>query len=473
MNVSDTELELEGPLGKLRVGVLVALSLAASSAYLTRHCIAVANTTIQAELGLSVEQMGWILGSFSFGYFIFQVPGGWLGNRIGTRAAFPLISVLWSLMTFASSLAGSFAVLAATRAAYGAAQAGMVPLAAQVIRDWFREDQRGFCSAMMSASMSAGGVLAMGLTAWLLDLYPWRDVFRLYSVVGIVWAMAFYASFRTRPEQHPWLRPRSPTGPLLPEENGATADQEASGASVGVPPPSHSLTSTRDRSEEPPRALSGSALALRVATNRTLWGINLQSYFRSAGYALLVTWLPAFLEYRFAAATKEAGMLAMFPLGGVILGSLVGGVAVDRVLTVTGSKWLSRVGLALLGLGTCSILTFAASWSGSAASFVALISASAFMLGFANPPAWVATMDVSGRHTAVILGVMNMASTVGGFSLPVVLGYVIGDIHKTQGDWNLVIYLVTAIYLAGTLSWLLVDPLDTADAGRPAPAAAG
>ncbi|MDE2965622.1 MAG: MFS transporter, partial [Acidobacteriota bacterium] len=48
----------------VRHGVLGLLALAAASAYLTRHCIAVANTTIQRELQFTTEQMGWILSAF-------------------------------------------------------------------------------------------------------------------------------------------------------------------------------------------------------------------------------------------------------------------------------------------------------------------------------------------------------------------------------------------------------------------------
>jgi MFS family permease len=454
----------------LHVGVLAMLSLAAVGAYLTRHCIAVANTRIQAELSLSPEQMGWILGAFSLGYFVFQVPGGWLGNRVGTRVAYPLISIIWSLMTFASSFAGTWLTLGATRAAFGAAQAGFVPLSAQVIRDWFRENQRGFCSAVMSASMSLGGVIAMGLTAWLLTMLHWREVFRLYSLVGIVWAVAFYLFFRDRPEQHPW------TGRELQRRSAAMESSERPSMGRTLAETQEHVDSAAGRKETvygmeqhdegvvDEDLLSGRALAWRIATNRTLWGINLQSYFRSAGYALLVTWLPAFLEYRFDVSEDQSGFYTMYPLACVIVGSLLGGLTVDRVLTMTGSKWLSRVGLAIVGLGACAALTFASSWATTPGGFVALIAAGAWMSGFANPPAWAATMDVSGRHTAVILGVMNMASTAGGFMLPVVLGYMIGDIQETEGDWNQVIYFVAIIYLAGALSWLLVDPTDTPSA---------
>ncbi|GIS60000.1 MAG: hypothetical protein CM1200mP2_22250 [Planctomycetaceae bacterium] len=60
----------------LRIVVLVMVSLASSSAYLTRHCPAVANTTIQAELNLDSEDMGYVFSLFALGYMIFQIPGG-------------------------------------------------------------------------------------------------------------------------------------------------------------------------------------------------------------------------------------------------------------------------------------------------------------------------------------------------------------------------------------------------------------
>jgi sugar phosphate permease len=48
--------------------VLGLLALAASSAYLTRHCLAVANTTMQEELHFNNEQFGYLYGAFSLGY---------------------------------------------------------------------------------------------------------------------------------------------------------------------------------------------------------------------------------------------------------------------------------------------------------------------------------------------------------------------------------------------------------------------
>ncbi|GIT29715.1 MAG: hypothetical protein Ct9H300mP1_17610 [Planctomycetaceae bacterium] len=51
--------------------------------------------------------------------------------------------------------------------------------------------------------MSLGGAATFWLTGELMEIMHWRSVFQVYSLVGILWAVAFWFVFRTRPEQHP------------------------------------------------------------------------------------------------------------------------------------------------------------------------------------------------------------------------------------------------------------------------------
>lgn len=431
-----------------RPGVMILVGLAAGSAYLTRHCIAALNTTIQADLEISPESMGWVLGAFSAGYFLCQIPGGWLGNRIGSRTAFSAISTAWSVFTMWTAVAGGLAGLFLSRVFFGAAQAGLVPISAKVINDWFSVRWRGRCSAVVGAAMSAGGVLTMWLTAVLMPQLHWRTIFFLYSTVGIVWAAMWYLFFRTRPEDHPWLAAAEPPDSEEAPATHKPGFSEKTGFAHGQP--------SSDATELP----SSADVLLHVATSRTLWGINGQSFFRAAGYMLLVTWYPAYLEYRFSISSEEAATLTIYPLAGVIGGTLVGGLVVDLLLRVTGSRWISRCGTSILALGGSGGLACVAAGMPTAGELNSVMAAVGFFSGLGSPPAWAATMDVSGRCTAVIMGAMNMAGTAGGFTLPVVVGYMIGDIQATGGNWNNVIYLVGVIYFLGALCWLAVNPDD-------------
>jgi ACS family glucarate transporter-like MFS transporter len=70
--------------------------------YLDRVCIAQAAPLIRHDLGLSLVQMGWAFAAFNWAYAIFEVPGGWLGDRIGPRRVLTRVVVWWSFFTAAT-----------------------------------------------------------------------------------------------------------------------------------------------------------------------------------------------------------------------------------------------------------------------------------------------------------------------------------------------------------------------------------
>jgi MFS family permease len=438
----------------VRLLVLAMLAAAAGSAYLTRICIAVATTTIQADLGLTELQMGWILGAFGWGYLIAQIPSGWLGDRLGGRLVFSASSLLWSLMTVWTSAAGGYAGMLLSRFGFGMAQAGLAPLSARIIRDWIPETRRGSAGALIAAFMSVGGVFAMSVTAWLLEMSAgnWRLIFFGYSAVGIVWAIAFYALFRNRPGEHPWVN--AAERELIAGEGATGSTADASQPVVDVRP----IEDPTDEAEGGDNAATDATPSSRsLFVSPSLWGLCIQSYFRAAGYLLIATWFPAFLEWGYSVRREQAGLLTSVPLIAMVVGSLFGGVVVDRLMQVTGSRRLSRSGTAIAGLTVCGFLTLGSTWAGSVEGLVALVAAGIFFSGLAAPATWAATIDVGGRQTAVVFAVMNMAGSVAAISIPPALGYLIGEVKAGNAQWNDVLYLQAAFYFIAALSWLLVN----------------
>jgi MFS family permease len=53
--------------------------------YIDRVCISQAALSMRGDLGLSQVQMGWAFSVFGWAYALFEIPGGWLGDRIGHR----------------------------------------------------------------------------------------------------------------------------------------------------------------------------------------------------------------------------------------------------------------------------------------------------------------------------------------------------------------------------------------------------
>ncbi len=435
----------------VRHGVLGLLALAAASAYLTRHCIAVANTTIQKELQFTTEQMGWILSAFMVGYLAFQVPGGWLGTRLGPRWALPLISLLWSLFNLWSAKVYSYLPMLVSRVAFGTAQAGLVPIATLVINDWFPERRRGFSSATVETSMSIGGIVTMGLTASLMERYPWREVFGLYTWVGVAWAAGFFWYFRDRPRQHPRVNAAERdliSGPPL-------SGQPRAAASSGQGPPESAEGG--NPGPDPSPEGQGTLLAGMIRS-RSLWGICSQQFLRAAAYAVFFTWFPAYLEKSYGITPSQAGWFTVWPLAAAVAGLMAGGLLVDGLFARTGSKRISRSLVACCGIGAAGLLTLSSLGATSAPLLVALLSAGSLAGSFSGPPSWTATMDIAGRYSALLMAVMNMAGIAGALLMPIALGYLIGHIERTGGDWDLVLYLIAGTQLTAALCWLAVRP---------------
>ena len=98
---------------KVRWLVLLLISLMYMITYMDRVVISNAAPVIQKEFAFSLVTMGWILSSFRWAYALFQIPGGWLGDRIGPRRALALIVVWWSAFTSLTAFAWSAAALEA------------------------------------------------------------------------------------------------------------------------------------------------------------------------------------------------------------------------------------------------------------------------------------------------------------------------------------------------------------------------
>src|ERR1022692_3764222 len=83
-----TDSRLEGPRPTRVRYIVLALTIGAYMiTYIDRVVISSEVPSIQKEFGFSIVTMCWILRSFQWAYALFQIPGGWLGDRFGPRRA--------------------------------------------------------------------------------------------------------------------------------------------------------------------------------------------------------------------------------------------------------------------------------------------------------------------------------------------------------------------------------------------------
>jgi len=417
----------------MRLGVLLLLAVTVATAYLTRHCLAVANTRMQVDLGFNNEQFGYLYSAFSLGYLICQVPGGWLGQRLGTRVTIPLLCCVWSVMTLATGLVSSLPALIAARFGYGLAQAGLIPNQAQVLKDWFPETSRGSASAAIVTAMSVGGFAALSLTSVLLGYVHWRTLLFGYSIIGIVWSAIFFVAFRSQPHHIPWLRVDPPVPPTFPASTPVDVTEQAS------------------RSNSRWSALWG------MLNRFSFWALLIQMIFKAAGYNLLVTFLPTYLELSQSISPDRAAELSSWSLVTVVVGSLCGGWVVDQLQRLTGSKHISRVGVGCVSLLLTAFIMGVATYGTTGRQIAIMIAVSSFLMGVAGPCAWAAIIDVGGKNSAVVMGFLNMGGALAGIVISPLVGRLMDHIKATGGNWNLVIHVHVLFYLIAAISWLFVS----------------
>src|SRR5277367_851179 len=87
--------------------------------YMDRTIIASAMPLIRKDLGFSLITAGWMLASFRWGFTLFQIPGAWFGDKIGSRRALAIIVTWWSILTSLTTFAWSAASMAVIRFIFG------------------------------------------------------------------------------------------------------------------------------------------------------------------------------------------------------------------------------------------------------------------------------------------------------------------------------------------------------------------
>jgi len=84
--------------------ILVLISAMYLITYLDRVNISTAAPVISKEFGFDKITMGVIFSAFVWAYALFQVPGGWVSDRFGSRKVLTTIVTYWSIMTAATGL---------------------------------------------------------------------------------------------------------------------------------------------------------------------------------------------------------------------------------------------------------------------------------------------------------------------------------------------------------------------------------
>jgi ACS family glucarate transporter-like MFS transporter len=416
---------------RVRYVVLFWLCLASIIAYTQRNTLGAIEKDMRQDLGWTTGQSAKVMATgFFLTYALGQVPAGWFGHVWGSRRALALFSAVCSVASGLCGVAGHLEVFVGLRGTMGLNQAGLFPCTTGTVKAWFPWTRWGFANGFITASQQIGGAGGMMIAGAVAAHLGWRSTFFVFAVPGLIWAVWFYYWFRDRPEEHPAVNAAELA--LL----GRPTDAEPS-------PPSEAV-------EEP---IPWGALLLSPA----LFWICTQQVFRGAGYIFYSTWFPTYLRESFEVDGDTAAWLTSLPLWANAVGCVAGGGFSDWLLHRTGSRRISRQGMAVVSQLACAAMALVATQFTDVTVFVGIMTLGSLCAAAGGPLAYAITIDMGGRHVRPVFSLMNMWGNLGSLAFPQVVAWLVGPTPK-PADWAPVLPLFAAIYAVAGLCWLGFNP---------------
>ena len=182
------------------LGMLVVVNVMSQ---LDRQIMSVLIEPIRTDLRLSDTEMGFIVGmAFAVFYTIAGLPLGRLADRANRRNVIVTVLTFWSLMTAACGLARGYWTLFAARVGVGIGEAGCAPAAQSILADRFPPQHVGRALSSYQLAIPIGILVGLAGGGWLSDHFPWRQVFMMVGLPGVLVAVVAFFVIR-EPERHP------------------------------------------------------------------------------------------------------------------------------------------------------------------------------------------------------------------------------------------------------------------------------
>ena len=401
------------------VGIVILLGMIT---YIDRACISNLAPHIMADLGLTKVQMGYVFSAFALAYALFEIPTGCMADRSGTRRVFTRIVLWWSAFTIATAAVASYTMLLSVRFLFGAGEAGAWACMARTFSRWIPLRERGVVQGVFFAGAHLGGALTPTIVAGLLLVMPWRMVFVCFGLSGLGWAALWYFWFRDEPADHP-------------EVNAAERALIEAGRG---PSPHHEFNHGYWKT---------------LFTNRNVLALCLMYFPNSMVFYFCITWLPTYLREKHHFEGSAALIYAGLPLFLAIFGDLCGGFITDFAIRRFGPRaGPTGVGAITYVIAAGALLAVPTCANPHVAAILIALAVAATMTSLAA--AWTVCIGVGGSQPAVVGATMNSASQGGALLSPLIVAYSL----QWFNDWNLIIYVMGALFLIGAVCWWIIDP---------------
>jgi sugar phosphate permease len=399
--------------------LILGLTIAAYAiTYMDRVVISTAVPSIEKEFGFSIVTMGWILSSFQWAYALFQIPGGWLGDRLGPRRALTLIVTWWSLFTSATIFSWNALSMAVFRFLFGMGEAGAFPTATRSLSRWILPVERGFAQGATHAGSRLGGAVTPAIAGLIIFRYGWRAAFVSFGSLGLIWAAVWFWYYRDTPAEHKSVN---------------AAERALIQSSVA-----------RDRQEE-----RHNAPWRQILASRQLWILCAMYFCYAYNLGVYLVWFPKYLNEHLGYSLRLMGLYASLPLMAGTIGDVLGGWTSDLYAKRTGNLKAARRVVGSGGFAFSAVAIVLACTAPSPAASVLYSCLATFALELTVGVSWAIPLDIGGDYAGSVSAVMNTFGNLGGATAAAISAYLV-----MMYGWNGPFVVMTMLsVLAAVLYW--------------------
>lgn len=169
--------------------ILIAVMLGTLMTVIDSSIVNVAIPQMMGNLGVTVDQIGWVSTGYIIANVIVLPLTGWLSAVFGRKRYLAISIVIFTIASFFCGMARSLETLVIFRIVQGVGGAALISTAQATMMEVFPPQQLGMVQAIYGIGVMVGPTVGPTLGGWITDNYSWPWTFFINIPLGILAAV--------------------------------------------------------------------------------------------------------------------------------------------------------------------------------------------------------------------------------------------------------------------------------------------